>query len=206
MNNKDYIKFIEELKTNSKNNWIPIVRDNTLKLILTILSIKKPKTILEIGTAVGYSAICFAKHLENINELKITTIEIDKEMASIAKKNIAKVGLNYKIQVINEDAKIHMQDLINSNCSFDVIFIDAAKSQYQEYLNLSKKLSHDGTVILIDNILLSGMVKSDYNEHKHRTQVNKLREFLENLKIDKELLSTIVEIEDGLAICVYKGN
>lgn len=206
MNDTDYEKFIQDLKLTSRKNWIPIVRDNTLSLILTILSIVNPKNILEIGTAVGYSAICFAKHLETIKGLNIVTLEIDNLMANIARENIIKVGCLEKITVINEDAKIYMKDLINEKSLFDVIFIDAAKSQYQEYLDLAKQLCHNNTVILIDNMLLSGMVKGSYNEHKHRTQVNKLREFLQNLKSDKDLISTIVEIEDGLAVCVYKGK
>lgn len=203
MTDQEYLNFIENLKSKSRENWIPIVRDNTLDLILMIMNISNAKNILEIGTAVGYSAIQFAKH---IKDAKITTIEINEETANMAISNIKQVGLQDRITVINDDAKNYMNFLIQNNKKFDLIFIDAAKSQYQIYLDLAKSLSFNGSLILLDNVLLSGMVKSDYNEHKHRTQVNKLRKFLEDLKNDKNLLSTIIEIEDGLAIAKYIAN
>ena len=203
MTDQEYLNFIENLKSKSRENWIPIVRDNTLDLILMIMNISNAKNILENGTAVGYSAIQFAKH---IKDAKITTIEINEETANMAISNIKQVGLQDRITVINDDAKNYMNFLIQNNKKFDLIFIDAAKSQYQIYLDLAKSLSFNGSLILLDNVLLSGMVKSDYNEHKHRTQVNKLRKFLEDLKNDKNLLSTIIEIEDGLAIAKYIAN
>lgn len=190
---------LEIIKKEALKNHVPILKDVSLKYILTILEIRNPKTILEIGTAVGYSAINFSRYLDENG--KITTIEINEETAKIAKENIKDMGLSDKIEVVVSDAYEYMKTL---NDSFDVIFIDAAKGQYVKYLDEALRLSKKGSIIIADNVLLSGMVLGGYNEHKHRTQVNRLREYIEKVTTDEKLKSTIVDVGDGLAISVVQ--
>ena len=111
------------------------------------------------------------------------------------------MGLSDKIEVVVSDAYEYMKTL---NDSFDVIFIDAAKGQYVKYLDEALRLSKKGSIIIADNVLLSGMVLGGYNEHKHRTQVNRLREYIEKVTTDEKLKSTIVDVGDGLAISVVQ--
>ena len=187
------------IKEEALKSHVPILKDDSLKYILTILEIRRPKSILEIGTAVGYSAINFSGYLDN--DGKITTIEIDDETAEIAKEDITKMGLESKIDVVISDAYEYMKTL---NSTYDVIFIDAAKGQYLKYLEQSLRLSKRGTIIIADNVLLRGMVLGGYNEHKHRTAVNRLREYINRVTTDEKLVSTIVDIGDGLAISVVQ--
>ena len=187
------------IKEEALKSHVPILKDDSLKYILTILEIRRPKTILEIGTAVGYSAINFSRYLDD--EGKITTIEIDDKTAEIAKENITKMGLESKIEIVISDAYEYMKTL---NSTYDVILIDAAKGQYLKYLEQALRLSKRGTIIIADNVLLRGMVLGGYNEHKHRTAVNRLREYINRVTTDEKLVSTIVDIGDGLAISVVQ--
>ena len=190
---------LKTIKDEALKSHVPILKDDSLKYILTILEIRKPNTILEIGTAVGYSAINFARYLEENG--KITTIEINEQTAEVANDNIKEMGLEGRIDVVVSDAYEYMKSL---NQAYDVIFIDAAKGQYLKYLDEALRLSKRGTIIIADNVLLRGMVLSDYNEHKHRTAVTRLREYINRVTTDERLKSTIVEIGDGLAISVVQ--
>ena len=191
---------LEELKEDSRKNYIPILRDESMQIIKTILEIKKPNKILEIGTAVGYSALCFSEYLSGLNPL-IKTVEIEEKTSKIAKENIKRISDENNIEVINMDAYEFMKSL---NETFDVIFIDAAKGQYMKYLNEAYRLSKPGTVIIADNVLLRGMVLGGYNEHKHRTAVTRLREYIKEVTENEKLETMILDVEDGLAISVVK--
>lgn len=190
---------IEEIKIKARQNHVPILQDDSLKLIETILEIKKPESILEVGTAVGYSALNFAKHLSDGG--KIITMELNEATANEARENLKELGVSHIIDVITGDAYEYMRTLTGT---FDVIFIDAAKGQYVKYLNEAIRLSKSGTIIIADNVLLRGMVLSDYNEHKHRTAVTRLREYINIVTTDERLLSTVLDVGDGVAISVVK--
>ena len=125
---------LNNIKQEAIKNHVPILQDVSLDLILTILSIKRPKKILEIGTAVGYSAIQFSRYLENSIDSKIKTIEINENMYNIAIKNIKDMNLQEKIEVCLEDATTYLDTLDENKESYDVIFIDTAKGQYLKYL------------------------------------------------------------------------
>ena len=190
---------IEEIKARAKENHVPILQDDSLQLIKTILEIRKPESILEVGTAVGYSAINFSNHLRDNG--KIVSIELKEEMANIARENIQKMGLANKIRVVLSDAYEYMKTL---NETFDVVFIDAAKGQYMKYLEEALRLTQKGSVIIADNVLLRGMVLGGYNEHKHRTAVTRLREYLNAVTTNENLETTILDVGDGVAISVVK--
>lgn len=191
---------LEKLKKEARENHIPILQDSTMQVIKTILAIKKPNKVLEIGTAVGYSALCFSEYLSGDNSV-IKTVEINEEIANIARNNIKDISDKKNIEVTNMDAYEYMQSL---NEKFDVVFIDAAKGQYMKYLNEAYRLTDKGSIIIADNVLLRGMVMSDYNEHKHRTAVTRLREYIKEVTENEMLETVVLDIGDGLAISVRK--
>lgn len=202
-NVNEYTKKMNSLKEYAKQNFVPILQDKSLELIETVLEMKAPSSILEIGTAIGYSAINFSRHLAK--DGKITTVELNSETAEIARENIQSFGLENVIEVINGDGEQEMQKLVDEGKTFDIVFIDAAKGQYVKYLNLALKLTSVGSVIIADNVLFKGRVLSEYNEHKHRTAVNRLREYLKEVTENASLQTTVLDVGDGVAISVVKG-
>ena len=190
------------IKEEALKNHVPIIEDDSLEYISNILKEKRPNKILEIGTAVGYSAINFSKYLVG-EGAKVLTIEIKEQMYEKALENISLMGLQDKIDVVNADATKYLK---NINEQFDVVFIDAAKGQYLVFLEEAIRLCKIGGIIIADNMLYRGRTLSDYNEHKHRTATNRLREYLVQMKEDKRLDSTLIKVGDGLAISVLKSK
>ena len=193
-------EILSKIKEEALQKHVPIIEDEPLELIKVILKLKKPNKILEVGTAVGYSAINFSKYLVGENA-KLKTIEIKEEMYNKAMENITAMQLNDKIEVINADATEYMKSIPDDE-QYDVVFIDAAKGQYLVFLEEALRLTRNGGVIIADNMLYRGRTLSDYNEHKHRTATNRLREYLVTMKEDKRLDSTLIKIGDGLAISI----
>ena len=197
--NKEELKKIKE---KALEEHIPIIMDDTLEVIKKILIEEKPVKVLEIGTATGYSAICFAKIiLDNGTQVKIDTIELDEQRASEAITNIKGMGLQENINVIIGNA---VEILPTLNNEYDIVFIDAAKGKYPIFLHEAIRMSHKGTIILADNILYKGYVMSDYNKHKQRTAVTHLREYIKEVTEDDRLETEILEVGDGLAISRVK--
>ena len=194
---------IQEIKEKALNEHIPILMDDTLEVIKKILLEEKPKRILEIGTATGYSSICFAQILlencrgELSSPVSIDTIELDENRANEAIDNIKQLGLEKSINVIKGNA-VEVLPTLEEN--YDIIFIDAAKGKYPIFLREAIRLSHKGTTILADNILYKGYVMSDYNKHKQRTAVTHLREYIKETTENPNLETKILEVGDGLAI------
>ena len=198
---KDKEEILNEIKNDALENHVPILQDVSLNLIETILDIKKPNRILEIGSAVGYSAIKFSKFLSGENS-KIKTIELKENMYNIAKENIKRMELEDKIEIINADATKYLSTIDEKIEQFDVVFIDAAKGQYLVFLKEALRLVKIGGVIIADNVYFKGRVLSGYNEHRHRTATNRLREYIKEVTEDKRLTTTILNIGDGVAISV----
>ncbi len=198
---------IESIKKKSLEEHIPIIMDDTLEVIKEILTEEKPVRILEIGTATGYSSICFATILlencvdEESSSILIDTIELDETRANEAIKNIKEMKLENTINVFIGNA---VEILPTLKESYDVIFIDAAKGKYPIFLKEAIRLSHEGSIILADNILYKGYVMSDYNKHKQRTAVTHLREYIKEVTENKKLETKILEVGDGLAISKVK--
>lgn len=199
--NEEKLAILDNIKEEAIENHVPILQDVSLELIEVILSIKRPNKILEIGTAVGYSAIKFSKYLEG-KDSKIKTIEISKDMYNIAKENVKNMELTEKIEIINEDATKYLETIDEKKEQFDVIFIDAAKGQYLVFLENAIRLAKNGAVIIADNVYFHGRVLSGYNEHRHRTATNRLREYIRIISEDKRLKSTVLNVGDGVAISV----
>lgn len=190
---------LEKIKQKALEDHIPIIMDDTLEVVAKILQEVKPSRILEIGTAVGYSAICFSEYLQPNG--RIDTIERDEERARQARKNIKKVEVEDKIRIYEGDA---VEILPTLQESYDVVFIDAAKGKYPFFLSQAIRMSHKGTVIIADNVLYKGYVMGDYNKHKQRTAVRNLREYIANITNDTNLETEILEVGDGLAISKKK--
>lgn len=192
---------LEKIKEKALENHIPIIMDDTLEVIAKILTEKKPKRILEIGTAVGYSAMCFSKYLAE--DGSIDTIERDEERIEEAKQNFKKVKVENKINLYEGDA---VEILPTLNEKYDVVFIDAAKGKYPFFLKEALRMLKQDGIIFADNILYKGYVMSDYNKHKQRTAVRNLREYIKETTENPNLETEILEVGDGLAISKMKSN
>ena len=187
---------LKEIKDYARASWIPVILDDSLKYIEDeILKGRKLNKILEIGTAIGYSSSCFSKFLTENG--KIDTIEIDKQRIMIAKVNTNMMGVSDKINIIEGDALKVIKKL---NDKYDFIFIDGPKSHYIEYLPICLNLLQKDGVIIADNILYKGMVTGNYTDHKQRTAVNRLRQFIDMVENDTSLTHELVDVGDGLMI------
>ena len=190
---------LEIIKHKALEEHIPIIMDDTLEVIAKYLIKIKPKRILEIGTAVGYSAICFSKYLSD--DGIIDTIERDEERIKEAKVNIKNMNLENKIHIYEGDA---VEILPNLNEKYDAVFIDAAKGKYPFFLKESLRMIKPNGIIFADNILYKGYVLSDYNKHKQRTAVRNLREYIKEVSENPNLETEILEVGDGLAVSRIK--
>lgn len=191
---------LQKIKEKALEEHIPIIMDDTLEVVDKILKETKPKKILEIGTAVGYSAMCFSEYLQE--DGIIDTIERDEERIAEAKQNIVKVGVAEKINILEGDA---VEILPTLTGKYDMIFIDAAKGKYPFFLKEALRMLEKNGVILADNILYKGYVMSDYNKHKQRTAVRNLREYIHEVTENPNLETEILEVGDGLAISKFKN-
>lgn len=189
---------LKEIKQNALQNHIPIIMDDTLEYIYSLFQNKKVESILEIGTAVGYSAICFTALLTANG--KIDTIEREEERVKEAKRNIKTAEVEDKINIYFGDA---VEILPSLQQKYDIIFIDAAKGKYPFFLKEALRLLKPDGVILADNILYKGYVMSDYNKHKQRTAVRNLREYIKEVTENPNLETEILELGDGLAVTKF---
>lgn len=195
MDFKMNIEELNKIKEKALEDHIPIIMDDTLEVIEDYLKEKNVDRILEIGTAVGYSAICFTKVLSE--DGIIDTIERDEERIKQAKINIEKAEVKDKINIYEGDA---VEILPTLNEKYDVVFIDAAKGKYPFFLKEALRMIKENGVIFADNILYKGYVMSDYNKHKQRTAVRNLREYIKEVSENPNLDTEILEVGDGLAI------
>ncbi len=186
---------LEKIKEKALQDHIPIIMDDTLEVIKKELLHNKPSKILEIGTAVGYSAICFSEFLQESGI--IDTIEREETRVAEARENIKKAEVEDKINILQGDA---VEILPTLNDTYDVVFIDASKGKYPFFLKEALRMLAPKGIIFADNVLYKGYVLSDYNKHKQRTAVRNLREFLAELQNNPELEVQILEVGDGLAI------
>lgn len=192
---------LEKIKEEALNDHIPIIMDDTLEVIEKLLKNKKINKILEIGTAVGYSAICFSEFLEDGGS--IDTIEREEERVIKAKENIKNAEVEDKINIHFGDA---VEILPTFEDKYDMIFIDAAKGKYPFFLSQALRLLSSDGIILADNVLYKGYVMSDYNKHKQRTAVRNLREYIKEVTENPNLETEILEVGDGLAVSIRKDD
>ena len=192
---------LQKIKEKALENHIPIIMDDTLEYIYELYKDKSISSILEIGTAVGYSAICFTEILKE--DGFIDTIERDETRVIEAKENIKLAEVEDKINIISGDA---VEILPGINKKYDMVFIDAAKGKYPFFLKEALRMLNNDGIILADNILYKGYVMSDYNKHKQRTAVRNLREYIKEVTENPNLKTEILEIGDGLAVTKLNSN
>ena len=192
---------LKEIKEKAILNYVPIIAEDSLEYITNLLKEVKPNKILEIGTAVGYSASNFCRYLnidEKNNESYITTIERNEKRFKEASKNIKELQLEEYINILYGDALDILPSLKDN--TYDIVFIDAAKGQYIKFLEEAKRLVKNKGIIIADNVLFHGLTLSDSNEHRNRTAVTRLRKFLELIEEDEMLTSKLIKVGDGLTI------
>lgn len=190
----------KEMEIGAHDRNIPIIQQNGIQFIQFLIGLEKPKRILEIGTAIGYSALKMATASEMVKE--IITLERDTEMAEEARKNISQLGYEAKINVIQEDA-LHLEmDKLNPMDRFDLIFIDAAKGQYRKFFEKFSPLLNNKGLIITDNILFRG-IAAEWKEtdSKRLARIGKkVDDFNQWLSQQKGYETIFLTIGDGIAI------
>lgn len=191
----------DKIAREAADSYVPIIRRETAALLKTMVTMKQPKHILEVGTAVGYSALLMTRVMPE--HAHITTIEKFEKRIPIAKANFKKAKAEEKITLLEGDAG---EILAGLSGSFDFIFMDAAKGQYINWLPDVVRLLAPGGVLMSDNVLQDGtIVESRYAvERRDRTIHVRMREYLYTLKHRDDLETTILPIGDGVAISVRK--
>lgn len=203
VNNKT--SFLKELYKTGLMNEVPIIGDDSLMVVLSIMKAKNAKAILEIGTAIGYSSISFVSD----DETRIVdTIERDEVMYNEAIKNIKEVGYQNNINVIFNDA--NLVDTTSFTKKYDIIFIDAAKAQYQKFFEKYVPFLKEDGIVITDNILFHGCVEQVVENNTESLSKN-VRKMAEKLDVYNHYLNSLDEyktyylnIGDGLAITVKK--
>jgi len=187
---------LKEIEEYAGLHHIPIIQPESAALLKLLIKLHKPQKILEAGTAIGYSACIMAAVMDKTG--LIDTVEIDEELAHMAKNNIKAMGYDNRIRVILGDA-LEVLECLNS--TYDMIFLDDAKGQYIEYLNHALRLLRPGGLLVSDNVLYKGLVaQKEKVQHKHRTIANRLKEYLQLICSHEKLETSIVPIGDGMAI------
>lgn len=188
-----------ELEAYARERHVPIISPETAALLLVLGRLKKPSRVLEIGTAIGYSAIVMSRFLEQGG--RIDTIEHNEKYAEIAKRNVKKAGLEKAINIITGEAEDVLKCL---DRIYDMIFLDAAKGQYIELLEDCLRLLEKGGLLVSDNVLYKGMVAGAENTiRRKKTIVVRIRKYLEAICGDDRLESCIIPVGDGVAV-TYK--
>lgn len=189
------MKTINEIYEYGLQNKVPIIKDDTREFLCNFVKNHKPKNILEIGTAIGYSGAV----LLSSNEFStLTTIEKDEERFKLARQNFQDLGLENRVNVINGDAG---EILENLNEKYDLVFIDGPKGQYFRYLPKIMKLVNNGAYIIADNLSIHGLVTPEgFVKHKHRAMVVNLRKFIADIQEHQNLQTEILEIGDRISV------
>ena len=186
---------LKEIEKYAKENFVPIAMPETAKFLEDTCKKLKPKNILEIGTAIGYSGSIMLLASENAT---LTTLERDAGRAKLAIENFKKLGVYNRVNLIQEDATEYLKK--PNDTKYDLVFLDGNKSRYVDQLPYILDKMADKALIIADNILFHGMVMSEeYPAHKHRTAIFQMRKFID---LAKQLLDNykLLEIGDGLIV------
>ena len=192
---------IAERRADALSRGIPVADDETLNYLLVMLTATQPKRILEIGTAVGLSG---AAMLSICPEARLTTMELDEERYLEAKKNFAELGVESRVTAYLGDAA---EILSMMDGQFDFVFLDGPKAQYEKYLFDLKRLMKKGAILFSDDVLLYGWVSGvEPTPQKRQSIVDKIRAYLKTLTEDKDFVTSVLDVGDGVAISVYNGG
>ncbi len=193
----------------AREHSIPIIQPETERFLSQIISLQKPKKILEIGTAIGYSALVFAYAMHSGH---IDTIEKSEDMICYAKQNIKLAPKDVFINIISGNGEDEIHKLASKQQSeeqkYNFVFIDAAKGHYMTFLNAAMPLINDGAIIISDNIFYGGLIARDRYDvpRRQRTIYKRMRDYLEYLMNTPEFDTSLLNIGDGIALSVYNGD
>ncbi len=187
-----------EMERFAKKHQVPISQPETMKLLEVVIRLGRIRSVLEVGCAIGYSAICMVEAgCETVD-----TVELSPDAVRVAKENFQKAGLADRIRLYEGDAKEILPTL---NGEFDMIFMDAAKAQYQEFFPHCMRLLKKGGVLVSDNVLYKGMTATDELVTRRKiTIVKRLRNYLSMISSVPELETTVIPIGDGVALSFKK--
>lgn len=194
-----------QLEAYALEHEVPIIRKEAQSLLRFFVELKQPKRILEVGTAIGFSAALLSEYMPE--GCTITTIEKVPGRIAEARKNLATVKRSRDITLLTGDAMEVLQELNKNNSRFDFVFMDAAKGQYLGFLKFILPMLTPGALFITDNVLQEGSImESKYSiTRRDRTIHMRMREYLYVLKHQEELITSIVPVGDGMALCVKKG-
>lgn len=191
--------YLNELEKESRKTNVPIIRTETQSLLRTLIAVNRPERILEVGTAVGFSALCMSEYAPE--GCQITTIEKYEKRIPVALENFRRFGKSGCIHLIAEDAALALKKL---DGSYDFIFMDAAKGQYMNFLPDVLRLLREGGMMVSDNVLQDGdILESRYAvTRRDRTIHARMREYLYELKHNPALVTSVLPVGDGVAVSV----
>ncbi len=192
-------EILETIEKEALDTFVPIIRKEMQSFLKVLLSIQRPLKILEVGTAVGFSALLMSEYAPD--GCKITTIEKYEKRIPIARENFKRAGKEEVITLLEGDA---LEILKGLDEEYDFIFMDAAKGQYIYYMPEVVRLLKKGGVLVSDNVLQDGdIIESRFAvERRNRTIHSRMREYLYELKHDERLLTSIIPLGDGVAVSV----
>jgi predicted O-methyltransferase YrrM len=194
---------LTEMESFAQEHNVPIMELEGIESMLQLLRIQKAKTILEIGTAIGYSALRMAYTLPDV---KVVTIERDEERFQLAEKFIDRSGRKNQITLIKGDA-LEVENQVGEHAPFDAIFIDAAKGQYKKFFEIYSQHLDDNGIIITDNVLFKGLVSETEIESKRiRNLVKKIDVFNRWLMNHPDYFTVILPVGDGVAISKRRGE
>ena len=198
---KEEFSYLEELEAYALDTDVPIIRKEMQSFLKTLITMNKPRQILEVGTAIGFSALLMSEYMPA--DAHITTIEKYEKRIPIARENFKKYGKEEQITLIEGDAA---QVLAGLSGEYDLIFMDAAKGQYIHFLPDILRLLKPGGVLLSDNVLQDGdVIESRYAvTRRNRTIHGRMREYLYELKNHPQLQTSIIPLGDGITLSVKK--
>ncbi len=180
---------------------IPVADDETLNFLLVTLAMGKPTRILEIGTAVGLSAVAM---LLACPDARLTTMELEEERYLEAKDNFAYFGVENRVNAHLGDAG---EILAMMDGEFDFVFLDGPKAQYEKYLFDLKRLMKKGAILFADDVLLYGWVSGEEpTPQKRHSIVDKIRSYLDTITKDEDFITSVLNVGDGVALSVYQGK
>jgi Predicted O-methyltransferase len=192
----DHNGILKELEDYAHSNYVPIIHKEVAKFLELMITIKKPLKILELGTAIGYSAILMS--LSSKDDSVITTIERDTKMIELAQGNVEKYGFKDRINIIQGDC---LEVLEKLDDKYDMIFMDAGKGHYNHFLSHCIRLLNKDGIIIADNVLFRGMVATnELVERRKITIVKRMRKYLEMVSDDEKFITSIIPMGDGIAV------
>ncbi len=193
-------ELLHTMEEYAAKNRVPIIEPESARFLETMCALTRPKRILEIGCAIGYSAILMAR--SSTEDTEIMTIEYSHDMALKARANIEKAGLSGRIRVVEADAKEYVS-YIDEDEIFDMIFLDGPKAHYYYMLDDCVRLLKKGGMLISDNVLYKGMTADDAHVVRRKiTIVTRLREYIDMLCAHPQLKTSVLPLGDGVTVSV----